>query len=249
MEVNKNGGKIFIKENENQKKKLLNLSYKEFKIMTSIKKSRDIPIKEYSLSGKIVSKKNESIIEFESSLERDYIYLLEFDENVYKYCEQPVQISNDDLFYTPDFYVEYLNEKKDIIEIKYSSDLLINLEKYQEKFDLAREYCSKNNLNFKILTEVDIRTQYLENIKFLLRFKSSFNVGNNIDSDHVHDINLLIQRLTELKESTIFELLNKCSKTDSKKAELTHILWHLVSLSIIKTDLNTKLTMNNKIWI
>lgn len=249
MEVNENKAKIISKENENLEKKLLNLSYEEFKTMGSYKKVRDIPLKENSLSGKIISQKNDSIIEFESSLERDFIYLLEFNNEVCSYCEQPIKLSKDNLFYTPDFYINYFNGKNELIEIKYSTDLLINFEEYQKKFQIARDYCKENNLIFKVLTEVEIRNQYLENAKFLLRFRSNFNVGHQINSSHMHDVNLLMTKINELQESTFTELINQCSKTESKKAELIHILWHLISINDIKVDLNSKLSMNQKIWI
>lgn len=249
MEVNENGNKIFIKENENLEKKLLNLSYKEFKVMGSYKKVRDIPLKENSLSGKIISQKNDSIIEFESSLERDFIYLLEFNNDVCDYCEQPIKLSKDNLFYTPDFYINYFKGKNELVEIKYSTDLLINFEKYQRKFQLAREYCKENNLVFKVLTEVEIRNQYLENAKFLLRFRSNFNVGHQINSSHMHDVDLLMAKVIELKDTTFTELINQCCKTEAKKAELIHILWYLISIDKIKIDLNSKLSMNQKIWV
>lgn len=249
MEVNENRGKIFSKEKENLEEKLLNLSYKEFKTMGSFKKVRDIPLKENSLSGKIISQKNDSVIEFESSLERDFIYLLEFNNDVSSYCEQPIKLSKENQFYTPDFYVNYFERKSELIEIKYSTDLLINLEAYQKKFQIAREYCKENNIIFKVLTEVEIRTQYLENAKFLLRFRSNFNVGHQINSSHIHDVNLLMTKIKEVNETTFNELINKCSQTESKRAELIHILWHLISINEIKIDLNSKLSMNQKIWI
>jgi len=249
MEVNENKTKNVSKVNENLEKKLLNLSYKELKVMGSYKKVRNIPLKENSLSGKIISKKNDSIIEFESSLERDFIYLLEFNNNVCSYCEQPIKLSKDNIFYTPDFYIDYFKGKNELVEIKYSADLLINFEEYQKKFQIAREYCKENNLTFKVLTEVEIRSQYLENAKFLLRFRSNFNLGHQINLSNISDINLLMTKINDIKKITFIELINQCSKTESKKAELIHILWHLISIGEIKIDLNSKLSMNQQIWI
>lgn len=251
MEVNKNGGENFIKENENLKKKLLNLSYKEFKIMTSFKKSREIPIKEYSLSGSIVSIKNNEIIEFESSLERDFICLIEFDTDVIKYCHQPIKIyfNDDKNYYVPDFYVEYRNGKKEVIEIKYSDDILVNHDLYKNKFKAAKEFCQKNGITFKILTEIDVRNEYLENVKFLLRYSTSYRHGGVIPINSAKDIELIKTKIRALKSSTPNLLLSSITDSLEKRAELLYLIWYLVLINEIKTDLKIKLTMNSKIWI
>jgi len=43
-------------------------------------------------TGLFPSEKNEKTIEYESSIELDYFYLLEFDEDVVSYEEQPFSI-------------------------------------------------------------------------------------------------------------------------------------------------------------
>lgn len=249
MKVNENSGVILPQQNENELKKVINLEYRELKFMTSFKKSRNIPLKEFSLSGTITSTKNNSPIEYESSLERDFICLLEFDKEVVKYCEQPINLKKDNIFYTPDFYIEYLDGKKEIVEVKYSDDLLVNYDKYRKKFDIAKDYCDENNIFFKILSEADIRNEYLENAKFLLRFKGNFCLKFSVTLDHQADILLLKANLKKLRTSSPKLLLDNSTSCFSKRAELTHILWMLVSLGEIKTDLNVKLNMNSKIWI
>ena len=47
----------------------------------SLKKKRNISANEFSLTGQIKSLKRNDLVDFESSLERDYIHILEFDEN------------------------------------------------------------------------------------------------------------------------------------------------------------------------
>ena len=73
------------------------------------KRVREINLKHFSLSGQITSLKNNSIVKFESSLERDYSILLEFDSNVKNYLEQPLvieySINNRKRRYTPDFFI------------------------------------------------------------------------------------------------------------------------------------------------
>ena len=58
----------------------------------SLKKQRNISMNQFSLTGHIKSLKRNELVDFESSLERDYIHILEFDENVRYYYEQPLKI-------------------------------------------------------------------------------------------------------------------------------------------------------------
>ena len=251
MEVNEKIDGNFIEVNENLSNKELNLHYSTKKVMVSFKKSRNIPIKDFSLSGSINSIKNNESIEFESSLERDYISILEFENEVKKYCHQPVKIyyDNDKKYYVPDFYVEYINGKKEIIEIKYSNDLLLKYENYKSKFEAAREFCSINNIDFKIITEIDIRNVYLSNIRFLLRYSFNYHSGGVIPISSTSDLELIKDTVKKLKNCTPKILLEELVNENERKAELLYLLWFLVSEKQIKVDLNSKLNMNSKIWI
>src|SRR5437588_206487 len=61
------------------------------------------------------------VVKWESKLERDFIYLLEFDSDVISYREQPIRIiyflDGKSCRYTPDFLVVRKN-KRQIIEVK-----------------------------------------------------------------------------------------------------------------------------------
>ena len=66
----------------------INFLYLHKKIRMSLKKQRNISMNQFSLTGHIKSLKRNELVDFESSLERDYIHILEFDENVRYYYEQ-----------------------------------------------------------------------------------------------------------------------------------------------------------------
>lgn len=99
-------------------------------MIISLKKQSYIKLSKMSLTGRISSVTNNSVVEFESSLERDFIYLLEYNPEVNQYFEQPIIIKfyfkRKEKSYIPDFYVEYSEDKKELIEIKYQRDLIIN---------------------------------------------------------------------------------------------------------------------------
>lgn len=214
----------------------------------SFKKIRDFGLKNFSLSGNITSIKKNDLVSFESSLERDYIYLLEFDNKILQYCEQPLRIyyktKNKKSHYVPDFYVKYSDGRpSELIEIKYSEDLLKNKKKLQDKFLAAKSFCNVNNINFKTLTEKEIRTDFLFNCKFLLGYKKP---RFDINFEEVEKLQYLIEDNTNSTPNSVINLLN----TDLEhKAQLLYILWYMISNDLVKCDLSSKLSMNSKIWL
>jgi len=224
------------------------------------KRVREIGPKYSSLSGYFISKKQDSqIIQFESSLERDYIYLLEFDTSVYLYLEQPLSITyldcnNKKHKYTPDFLVRYSdnNTCDTLVEIKYNDELIHNSLIFSKKFNAAREYCKKNNLTFIILSENEIRNsnlEYLENIKFLSSYRDAFEIfernGHEVDDKIVF---YLLNKINFLQECNIKHLIDSLSDDEYKKAELMYCVWYLIANRYIKCDLNKSLNLNTVIW-
>jgi hypothetical protein len=128
-------------------------------------------------TGFFPSIKNERPVAFESLLERDYIYLLEFDSDVLCYKEQPITItychSNKNYKYTPDFLVQRKNRTQ-LIEIKPQSKLqkLLCDDLIIKKFNAATHFCKSNGYSeFKIITDKEIRSgNILNNIKYLFSY-------------------------------------------------------------------------------
>lgn len=225
------------------------------------KRVREIGPKYSSLSGLFISRKqNSKIIQFESSLERDFIYLLEFDPEVYIYLEQPISIKYTDAIgknhsYIPDFLIRYRdqNRKDTLVEIKYEEEAIRNKLINSEKTIKTHEFCKKNNLNFSIITEKEIRfsdPNYLSNIKFLSSYRDELEIleknGHVVDSS---DILLLLQKLRELKKCSINQLVGALSSEDYKRGELIYYTWYLIANRFIKCDLTQSLNLNTVIWI
>lgn len=223
---------------------------------------RKIGPKPSSASGRFISRKqNNRIIQFESSLERDFIYLCEFDNNIIRYIDQPTKIEYIDSkgkkrIYTPDFLVEYKKNQKqsDIIEIKYSNYLSKNSHLYEEKFHHARLYCKKNALTFSVLTEKDIREgqkSYLTNISFLLKHRET--IGRSKSSLH-NDIDIeislnLIKELRLKNKTSINDLLETYSSKYITDRDPLYYIWFLISNNYISCNLKELLTKNSLIWV
>jgi TnsA-like endonuclease N terminal len=120
---------------------------------------------------------------YESRLEHDFMKLVEFDPCVSHYVEQPVRIEFTDATgsprtYTPDILVSYhpnqdpaQNTKPLLVEIKYRKDLFKNWADLKPRFRAARRYAREQGWEFRIITEVEIRTPYLKNVLFLLGYR------------------------------------------------------------------------------
>jgi hypothetical protein len=218
---------------------------------------RKIGLGTTSLTGLISSTKTNRNHAFESSLERDFIKIIDFDRNVNHYCEQPVTIEymNDSNYrqYTPDFLVHYretTNMKPLLCEIKYRKDIKENWNVLKPKFKAAIEYSKKNNWNFKIITEIEIRTQYLKNIRFLENYKKEkIDKNGFLTGIDENDFNILTYNMDKIKITTPEELVLMSSTNKYKQAEFLYVIWYLVANNWVKCDLNFPLSIKSEIWV
>lgn len=200
-----------------------------------------------SLRAAHPSAKNGRLVHLESALERDFCCLLEFELDIMSYVEQPVTIeyllAGRTHHYTPDFLVRYTGKRPEVLtEIKYRSDLRTHWPELKPKFQAAKHYAAAQGWEFRIYTEAEIQTPYLNNIKFLLRFRASAGTLRREYSQ------LLLEIMTQLDESTPAEILLVAFQDADRRAELLPVLWHLVSTGLIGSNLFQPLTMNSPIW-
>jgi hypothetical protein len=111
---------------------------------------------------------------YESILEKDYLYLLEFDHlDVLSFQEQPKKyfyfLDGKWRSYTPDFHVIRRHERQ-IVEVKpkWKADL----EQNQRRFRSISKECEKDGCRFRVATDERIRVQpRLDNVKVFLRYQ------------------------------------------------------------------------------
>ncbi len=111
-------------------------------------------------------------VRWESKLERDFLYLLEFDPDVILYREQPMRIlyslDGKTRRYTPDLLVER-KHKKQIVEVK-PKDKVFEGNNVQ-RFLVISRICRVRGYEFKVVTDEMIRLQpRLNNIKLLWKY-------------------------------------------------------------------------------
>jgi hypothetical protein len=122
--------------------------------------------------GTFPSLKTGKTVWWESQLELDYIYLLEFDPDVLYYKEQPLpipyELNGKSRRYTPDFLVERLNRKQ-LVEVKPEEHK--TKEKNVLLFKAVTPIIRQKGYEFLIATETMIRVQpQLEHIKLLTKY-------------------------------------------------------------------------------
>jgi len=125
-----------------------------------------------TLTGKFPSLKMGRMISYESTVERDFIYLLEYEKHVSEFEEQPVIIEypyqGKKCHYTPDFYAT-IKTKGWVFECK--PERFINTAENERKFEAADYWCSQQGWNFSVITSENIRAgSYLKNINYLWYF-------------------------------------------------------------------------------
>jgi hypothetical protein len=206
-----------------------------------------------SLTGLVPNTRTSSMTAFESSLERDFLLLLDFDPDVEFYEEQPVQIVYYDdtgrrRTYTPDVFVRYrpassptTSTKPLLCEVKYREDLRQHWTVYRPKFRAAQRYARQQGWRFRLVTERHVRTPYLDNVKFLRPYRAL--------PVNAHHQSQLLDTLLGLREAEPATLLAAVSQDRWHQAQLLSTLWQLVATRQVHTDLGQPLTMRSRLWL
>lgn len=213
---------------------------------------RKIPMNSRSLTGKYAVKGRPGETSgFESSLERDFMTILDFTIEVARWEEQPVEICYQDAAgrarrYYPDILVLYRRDvvparhmPHELCEVKYREDLRVNWAEYKEKFKAARRYAREQGWRFRIMTEREIRTDLLFNARFLLPYRRHKPGPGEIEQ--------LMERIERLGETTPRELLSGLSQNKWAQGRLISTLWYLLARRRLVADFTRPLSMETVI--
>ena len=125
-----------------------------------------------NIIGKFPSIKMRRMIAFESVLERDFIYLLDYEADVEWFEEQPLtieyQCGGKIRHYTPDFH---LIERGEHVLIECKPECFTDKDENRRKFAAASEWCREGGWIFRVVTDREIRTGFrLHNVKLITRY-------------------------------------------------------------------------------
>lgn len=210
---------------------------------------RSTPVRDVSRSSRGVTGVVAGMGTYESTLERDMMELIRFDRTVRQFIPQPLTISysapdGSPRRYTPDGLIHYknatLHEPSILYEVKFRADFRNDWKTYLPKFRAAKAYCQERGWEFRVYTEVEIRTSYLTNARFLWPY-----VSRKVDPalrNHVLTV------LWDLGEADPDFLLHALSSLPNGRGHLIPVLWHMVAIGDIGCDLDQRLTMTSRIW-
>lgn len=211
--------------------------------------ARKIGLGRRSLTGFLTSgQKTPGFGPFESSLERDYYILLEFDKKVLAWHPQPFKIpyAAENGYrkgkYTPDVAVEYTSidhgtylDRVELCEIKYRDELRANWSFLKTRLRAGVRYARNEGWKFRVITETEIRTPLLHNAKFFLPYRDRDTDKNYIE--------LLENALSDEGISTPGSLFGLPQLQNLHRAKMISVLWHMIANGWVDANFNEKFTM------
>lgn len=208
---------------------------------------RKVPKNYRNVTGIAAKTKAIGEAQFESPLERDFIALLEFSPEVVEYEVQPVQIDWKDSqgkprYYRPDVRVQFredLNRKPWLCEVKCRDDIRTHWDELSPKFRQGTRFAKQRGWVFHLVSEVEIRTSYLDNVRFLLPFKR-----RPVTDESIGDV---LGTMEKLETTTPERVLRLLSDDPWQQAEWLPTIWHLVANWRIVVDLDCPLSMVSSI--
>jgi hypothetical protein len=185
--------------------------------------------------GKFPSIKNGKMVCFESHLERDFIYLTEFDKDVIQYREQPFKVQylldGKRLNYFPDFLLER-KSKKQVIEVK--PQVKVEKDEFAHFSKIMMNHLAKEGYEYLVITDSTIRLQpRLSNIQLIWRY-ARFPINTK------HKI--LLQEL--FARSLQLSFLEVCSFLNQAK-EQKELVYALLFHGYLVTDIEKPITANS----
>lgn len=211
---------------------------------------RRIPKSYRNVTGIVASAKATGQAQFESTLERDFLALLEFSPDVRQFEVQPVALlwhdGSRERRYTPDVLVHFKERHGHkqmplLYEVKYRSDLREQWLELKPRLRAGIRFAKAQGWRFKLVTETEIRTPYLDNARFLLPFVRR-------GPPPTDDMDILDRTLSDLGKAEVQDLLQAACRDEWSRARLMPALWYLVGTFQFGTDLHAPLTMKSHIW-
>jgi TnsA endonuclease N terminal len=176
--------------------------------------------------------------EHESALERDFVVLSSFLDPHAVITAQPItitfQVGTLTRRYTPDYSVAWSDGKREIVEVKYLSDLRANQERFKERFAAMGDWACTRGATFRVATEREIRGCALENAKRLLPLRTAA-----FDADIARS---LVSAVRRLGDPTFTDVMTAVP-ADRPSALAT--LWCLLARGALYVDLSLPITPNS----
>jgi hypothetical protein len=183
-------------------------------------------------------------IRYESSIERDLCFVLEFDSSVCSYAAHPFCITHPDsngrvCSYTPDFWVVHTTGQRDVVECTPAA--LITDPHTQQQMTIGQAWAAANKCTFVVVTDADVRQGHtLANIKLLWRYRQ-LAVAYDL-------IARTVAYVRQYPGATIRDTVAYVTENPHPPAHHP-FLYHLVFHHILMTDLTHPLSLQSCLWL
>lgn len=214
------------------------------------KPARKIKPTRRSVSGMVVLDGN-AIVEYESTLERDFVIRQAFDRRVERILHQPLTLrytaNNGRQFdYTPDFLVVFKADESGqcepplLVEVKSQKELDDDWASLRPKFRAAVRYAREQGMRFSIRNENRIYGQLLENIYLLRRFRRM-----DVSEDETER---LLRALEPIEPAPLRDLAERVPPEAESAVGANLHLWHLLATRRLECDMYAPLTEKSLVW-
>jgi hypothetical protein len=171
------------------------------------------------------------MIPWESTLERDFIKLLDYDPTVLYFEFQPKKIEyvfqGKKRKYYPDFLVVRSDMREYIYEVKAAEK--IEDETNKIKFQVGKKYCAEKNMIFVVVSEKDIRKGFLiDNLDLLSEVRQ--------ESTNRKVMQCIIKAIIEMGGKASINTLKSYLK-DINEADIESNLYYLIYSHQLSADL------------
>ena len=184
----------------------------------------------------------------ESSLERDWLMVLDFDWRVRRIVEQPYTlrptINGRRTRYTPDVLADFDdggNAWTVVYEVKSIDEIREDWQLLRPRFKAALHDCRVRGWKFKLITERDLDTPYVNNLRFLRRYR-------HLPANPMHTQAIWLA-LTALGPTTPRALMEATWRDEDRRLAAIPYLWEMIGQRKIATVLADPLKMTSLIWM
>lgn len=216
----------------------------------SVRQVRKIGPTRRSVSGSYPFRGGQAI-QYESTLERDFLVRHEFFLNVIEIIPQPVEIpftatTGRVYTYTPDFLMSLRDPHNStiryvLVEVKPRELWIKNWRSWSAKWKAARNFAQRQGWSFRIYDESRIRDLALENIRFLERYKRFAEAPKQSET--------LIHVLLSRGPSTRYELFSCCGVVADEERTWSAAIWYLLAARRIECDITVHLDDSTAFWV
>lgn len=173
--------------------------------------------------------------EYESGLELRNMRVACFDAGFARMREQPVTVEYDGRVYHPDLLVSWKDGRPNYLqEVKPLARLDQNWSELEAGYLAAEMAAAKRGWEFRIVTDVDLKTPAVCNAVYLLPFRQhSFSAA---------DLSLAEKRAQDYIGKSIFDLVLSLASELRQRPKWTSVVFHLLATHRIAVDLNQLIT-------